>query len=64
VGRSARSRYINSADALSRRDGSTRDHRAERVRPALAKLIALLVFSLGVWAVIWFALSALRPALL
>ena len=38
--------------------------RSGRVVPPLVKLIVLLLLSLGVWGVIWVALSLLRSALL
>ena len=56
--------YVYSADTRSRRDRLTRDDRSGREVPALVKLIVLLVLSLGVWGVIWIALSSLRSALL
>ena len=61
VGRGARSNYANSDNTLTPRDKLTNDHRSGRVR-RLAKLIALLLLSLGVWAVIWIAFFSLRQA--
>lgn len=61
--KSAWSSYIYSAEARSLRDRLTRHARSARVVPPLVKLIVLLLLSLGVWGVIWVALSLLTSAL-
>ena len=57
-------RSSNSPGAQSLRQRLRRHDRSYRALPPLVKLIVLLLLSLGVWGVIWFALSLLRSALL
>ena len=57
-------RSAYSADTGNLRQRLTRQDRSGRVVPPLVKLAALLLLSLGVWGVIWIALSYLGSALL